>query len=398
MAVPSAITDLSTTFASNSPSGSDAILPDLDDYLRRHAQFIALLRDGASFTDSVHLAGATQGTLGVRQGAGSGGTANVVGDDIVIDGDGNAGLSILSGVANAGNVIFGDLDNTAQGRLRYDHTVDELSLWTSSTQRFAVDSSGRVLVGDSLTSSYAGDASATPQIQLHGLTQSSAGFGIYNWSNGAAIDPRISLLKSKSNVIGTRGIVSNGDELGTIAFAGDDGVGFIRGALIRGLVDAAPGVNDMPTSLQFLTTPNGSDTPTLALTINSANQTVFSGDALVEKAGGVIGYKAGSGSTVTQATSKATGVTLDSGTGQITMNAASLAANTAVNFVLTNSAIDGNDLLLVNIGSGATVNSYTTTVIAVNSGSARIQVYNFTAGALAEALVLNFAVIKGANS
>jgi len=43
MPVPTSITDLSTTAASNSPSGTDAVLPSLDDYLRALSAFIAQL-------------------------------------------------------------------------------------------------------------------------------------------------------------------------------------------------------------------------------------------------------------------------------------------------------------------------------------------------------------------
>lgn len=43
MPVPTSITDLSTTAASNSPAGADAVFPNLDDYLRAHAAFIAQL-------------------------------------------------------------------------------------------------------------------------------------------------------------------------------------------------------------------------------------------------------------------------------------------------------------------------------------------------------------------
>lgn len=46
MPVPSTINDLSTTAASNSPSGGENPFPDLDNYLRSHASFIAALRDG----------------------------------------------------------------------------------------------------------------------------------------------------------------------------------------------------------------------------------------------------------------------------------------------------------------------------------------------------------------
>ena len=100
------------------------------------------------------------------------------------------------------------------------------------------------------------------------------------------------------------------------------------------------------------------------------------------------------GGVVTQATNKSTGVQLDRRCGQITMNNASLAATTSVAFVLTNSHIDSDDLVVVNIGSGATTNSYAVTVELVSEGSCRIQLRNVTAGALAEAVVLNFGVIK----
>lgn len=100
------------------------------------------------------------------------------------------------------------------------------------------------------------------------------------------------------------------------------------------------------------------------------------------------------GGSVTQATSKSTGVQLDRLAGQITMNAASLAATTSVSFTLTNDQIDANDVVIANIGSGATANSYSVDVDAVAAGSCRIQLRNVTAGALAEAVVINFAVLR----
>lgn len=50
MPVPSAITDLSTTAASNSPAGSESARGTIDDYLRAHASFIAQNRTGTSAT------------------------------------------------------------------------------------------------------------------------------------------------------------------------------------------------------------------------------------------------------------------------------------------------------------------------------------------------------------
>lgn len=45
MPVPTSINDLVTTPAGNSPSGGEQVFPNLDDYLRAHAAFIAQVRD-----------------------------------------------------------------------------------------------------------------------------------------------------------------------------------------------------------------------------------------------------------------------------------------------------------------------------------------------------------------
>ena len=109
-----------------------------------------------------------------------------------------------------------------------------------------------------------------------------------------------------------------------------------------------------------------------------------------------IGYNATAQGTVTQATSKSTGVTLNKSAGQITMNAASLAAGTTVLFTLTNSTLSAKDVLIVNVGSGGTSGAYWPYVANVAAGTAVIGVYNNTVGALAEAIVINYAIIHGA--
>lgn len=100
------------------------------------------------------------------------------------------------------------------------------------------------------------------------------------------------------------------------------------------------------------------------------------------------------GGAVTQATSKSTAVQLDRMCGQVTLHNAALAAATSVSFTLTNAEIDADDLVVANVGSGATTNAYSLTVDAVAAGSCRIHLRNESAGSLGEALVLNFGVIK----
>ena len=110
-----------------------------------------------------------------------------------------------------------------------------------------------------------------------------------------------------------------------------------------------------------------------------------------------IGYTAAAQGTVTQATSKSTGVTLNKTMGKITMNAASLAAGTSVTFTLTNSTISANDVVIASISGGGTAGAYWPYVSSQATGSAVIGLWNSTGGALAEAVVINFAVIHGAS-
>lgn len=114
-------------------------------------------------------------------------------------------------------------------------------------------------------------------------------------------------------------------------------------------------------------------------------------------ASGSLGYATGNGGTVTQLTSKSTGVTLNKISGEITMDGAALAADTTVSFTLTNSTIAATDVLVPNHVSGGTAGAYTLNAQAA-AGSASINVRNVTAGSLSEAIVIRFVVIKGATS
>ena len=114
---------------------------------------------------------------------------------------------------------------------------------------------------------------------------------------------------------------------------------------------------------------------------------------IVVSSTGKVGYATGAGGTVTQATSKATGVTLSKSTGQITLNAAALASDTTVSFTLTNTVIEAGDILIMNHISGGTAGSYLLNAQSA-AGTASINVRNITAGSLSEAIVIAFAVIK----
>ena len=108
-----------------------------------------------------------------------------------------------------------------------------------------------------------------------------------------------------------------------------------------------------------------------------------------------IGYSTGAGGTVTQAGSKATGVTLDKACGAITLNNALLAAATAVTFIVTCASCVAGDLVVLAHSSAGTSGAYLLSVSAVGAGSFSITVYNATGGGLSEAIVVSFAIVKG---
>lgn len=121
------------------------------------------------------------------------------------------------------------------------------------------------------------------------------------------------------------------------------------------------------------------------------DQNIVGSDRILSS--GELGYTTAAQGTVTQQTSKSTAVTLNTSAGQITMNNASLGATTNVTFTLNNSLISANDIVILNVASGATAGAYNCWVSGLSAGAATITVRNITGGALSEAVVLNFALI-----
>lgn len=105
-----------------------------------------------------------------------------------------------------------------------------------------------------------------------------------------------------------------------------------------------------------------------------------------------VGYT--SGSAVTQATSRTTGVTINSLTGAITLVSAAGSA-TPASFTVTNSTVGANDVVVVSQKSGTDL--YELHVTATAAGSFKITLFT-TGGTTTEQPVINFAVIKGAAS
>ena len=127
--------------------------------------------------------------------------------------------------------------------------------------------------------------------------------------------------------------------------------------------------------------------------LNSTNA-LFNTALNSNSATGGIGYSTGAGGTITQGTSRTTGVTINKVSGQITMFTAAGSA-TAATFTVTNSTVAATDTISLSQKSGT--NLYNFLVTAVAAGSFNITFYT-TGGTASDAPVINFNVIKGINA
>jgi len=159
-------------------------------------------------------------------------------------------------------------------------------------------------------------------------------------------------------------------------------------AIVDADINASAGIVD--TKLDTISTAGKVSGTAITSGNISTSGTVLTSDSL--------GYTTGAGGTVTQLTSKATAVTLDKTTGQITTHNAALGAATEVTFTVDNSTVAATDTVIVNLASGGTTNTYIVGVHAVAAGSFNIIIGNMSATSRSEALVLNFAIIKGVSA
>jgi hypothetical protein len=135
------------------------------------------------------------------------------------------------------------------------------------------------------------------------------------------------------------------------------------------------------------------NTPTLVTpVIGAATGTSLTVTGVIASTGTAgVGYATGAGGTVTQGTSRTTGVTLDKTSGAITLFSAA-GTTSATTFTVTNSTVAATDVIILNQKSGTDL--YDLMVTAVAAGSFNIT-FRTTGGTTTETPVFNFAVIKG---
>ena len=149
----------------------------------------------------------------------------------------------------------------------------DVGLFSLAANTLGIAASAGISLGGAALRTSMGGADK-PNIQIEGLNFNESAMMLTRDSNDAS-PPTLIFAKSKGTSLGSYTAVTDGSVLGTIYFAGCDGTGLISGARIISAVDGTPGTNDMPTKLDFLTTPDGSATPATNLRITPAGATQF---------------------------------------------------------------------------------------------------------------------------
>jgi hypothetical protein len=125
--------------------------------------------------------------------------------------------------------------------------------------------------------------------------------------------------------------------------------------------------------------------------LDGSGNTIITGK--FTSSGGGLGYSTGAGGTVTQLTSRTTGVTLNELCGNITMFSAAQAANAIITFTLTNSFIEATDYLLVQHISATNGGAWVFSTVCA-AGSATITITNSSNASITSATPLRFFLLK----
>ena len=152
------------------------------------------------------------------------------------------------------------------------------------------------------------------------------------------------------------------------------------------------------TITQFNTACSDADFATLSGTETLSNKSISGTGPIKTNSSSGIGYTTGAGSSVTQATNRTTPVTINAICGQITTVSATATADTFVKFTVYNSAVSSTDTVIANLAGIGFSGGYILNVVNVRSGNFKIQTYTPSAVISAEALVINFSVIKSVNA
>jgi hypothetical protein len=187
---------------------------------------------------------------------------------LVITPGGDVGIGTTS--PNELLEVAGNIHLSGADRSIFNRSNNALTFGTNNTERARIDSSGRMLVGTSVYRSVGDTFFPTGMFYSEGTGTAhyQAFVGVSNRNDVGG--PILVFGKSRGTVVGSNTIVANGDQLGSIRFAGANGTNLsARGAEIFCEVDGTPSSTSMPGRLVFRTTPSGTTITTERMRITN---------------------------------------------------------------------------------------------------------------------------------
>ena len=341
---------------------------------------------------------------------------------------------IANSTARGGGTLINS-DSTTAGLNIQTYSAVPVTISTGATARVTVDGGGNVGFGtltptklvDVATSSNSLQVPAIIRNENTGTGVAAIGFTVASTisSETLSIKGGIGYVRAGANGIGrltfynnittTAGSFATGDERMAIDGAGNVGIGIatatsgykldvvnVGNSGIR--ISSATNANgllvtDGTVSGAMVPVASGMRLATYGaysqiISTNGTDKVIIDAGGNVRVTTGTLGYSTGAGGAVTQATSKATAVTINKPTGQITLNNAALAAGASVAFTVNNTLVVATDTIIIHRVSGGTAGAYNIWIDSVSASTFVVYVRNITLGALSEAPVLNFSIIK----
>jgi hypothetical protein len=320
-----------------------------------------------------------------------GAASNTVGVSFTASGAGTGTGTVTLNVQGSGKTVAG----AASGSFTYTTTTSQtftaVTVLTGSvtvSTRYNLYMAG---TADNYIAGNVGIGTTTPATILNAYNATSA---IISVDGDATCQVRASrystdtslpqfIARKARGTLASPSAVATSDVAGGLFIQAYGGTNFRNIARVDGFVETYTSDTNIAGALRFFTNTSTTDV-TEKMRIDS------NGNVLVTNVAG-LGYGTGAGGTVTQATSRTTGVTLSKPTGAITMFSAA-GSTTAATFTVTNTLVAATDTIILNQKSGT--NLYVLLVTAVAAGSFNITFYT-TGGTASDAPVINFSVIKG---
>lgn len=149
-----------------------------------------------------------------------------------------------------------------------DAPLNTSSTGQSKDGGLIINHSGAAANGLIVENGNVGIGTTNPTAKLTIVTNDNEDSGWYSYNDSDISDFDFNIYRAK----GTSDLplaVTNVNNLGSLTFLGYDGTSFHRAARVEASVDGTPGLNNMPGKLQFYTTPDGSTTDVIRMTIKN---------------------------------------------------------------------------------------------------------------------------------